>query len=788
MASKPKKTDPDGSFLKTVRDRYEAGYNKERKNIAEAYDDLAFRAGDQWPADVKRQRLEAGSRPCLTVNLLPQFIRQVTGDIRQMRPAMQVLPIDDEADEEIAEDIGGLIRYIENQGDAQAAYYNAADAQVTCGIGAWRIDREYMSPRTFNQEIRVRPIEDPVSIIWDPNAVDPTREDAMWCIVPIDMSWETFKEQYPDAVITDFTSADIGRIAPSEGWYSSEIVRVAEYWFKKSEKTQLALSPDGSVIDLEDADEETLMRIQQEGWRVEARAVNRVYRAVVSGAEILEPETKQCGRYIPIVPLIGEEVKIGREVVRHGVVRFAKDPQRIFNYFHSAEVEAAALQPKAPWLGTEKQFENHIEIWETANTENHAYLPYTPDPTAPGAPQRIAPPVASSAISNSIERSAHNMKAVVGIYDAQLGARSNETSGVAIRARQSEGDTGTYVYKDNFARSLRHTARIIIDLIPEVYDTARTIRILGEDGKQRALKVNQPVQIPMMMGEMQEHQAQVQKDLTRGSYDVTITMGPSYSTKSQEALDGMKAFMQAAPQVAPLFIDLFAKANEWPMAREIAERLETTLPPEIKARMEARKQGVDEDQIDAFLEQQKANQPPDPAQQMQMAGMQAELATKQALAQKAEADAAKAVAEAQRAGMEMQQQQASPNSETAEPGEPMTAQQPRSVTGLGPQIAIIDPRVNDLAAQIQQQQMIIEELSSVIREIAPTVMEGMHGPDGTREPTQKETLMQMISQLGDALAGMQAAQLVPKTVSLARDDRGQITGGTVAPVSPGSIN
>jgi hypothetical protein len=702
--------EPD-DFLTEARKRWDEGYAKEQENIEQAYDDLAFRAGDQWPTDARRLRELDGNRPCLTVNLLPQFIRQVTGDIRMMRPAINVMPIDDEADEELAEDIAGLIRYIENQGDAQAAYYNAADSAVTCGIGAIRVDRDYVSPRTFNQEIRIRGVEDAVSIIWDPNSVELTREDANWCFVPVDMSWSAFKAKYPDATVTDFKTIDL---QVGEGWYSTDTVRVAEYWCKKQEQAELAMAPDGSVIEVEKADPETLARIQAEGWRREKRSINRIYRSVISGQEVLEKEQKQVGRYIPIIPFIGEEVKIGRKVVRHGVVRFAKDPQRIFNYMHSQQAEVAALQPKAPWLGTEDMFKNHLDFWETANTTNHPYLPYTPDPKAAGAaPSRIAPPVASPALAELTERSAQNIKAVIGIYDAQLGNRSNETSGVAIRARQMEGDTGTYVYKDNFARMLKHAFRVILDMIPEVYDTARTLRILGEDGKQKKIEINQVSQAPVM----DDMEAAPIKDLTRGSYDVTVTMGPAHSTKAQEAADGIQAFMQAAPQAAPLILDLFAKQQEWPMAKEIAERLEPMLPPEIRARVEAKKQGVPDEQVGQFLQEQQANQPPDPQQQMAMQAAEIELATKDANRRKAVADADKAEAELAKLLVTPIEQPGNPDQGQVAPAQQQPQEPMQVMQSQG------DPRVEELAAMFQQMAGQVEELTNVVREIAPPIME-----------------------------------------------------------------
>ncbi len=575
----------DDDLLALAAKRYAAGYESERSNIKEAYEDLRFRAGDQWPTEAKQQRLD-DKTPCLTVNRIPQFVRQVTGDIRQGRPSIKVVPVDDGGDEDAAELRAGIIRYIENRCDAPGVYFSAADSQVNSGIGHWRVITEYASQTTFNQEIGIQLVQDGVSVVWDPDASDLTRKDAMWCFVPVDISHNAYKEKYPDAPMTDFSSDAEGYF---EGWVTANTVRVAEYWYKKPAKIMLALTPDGSVRDVtDDADAQAEMKAM--GARVEERDSFKVYRCLITQGHILEKPTAWAGRYIPIIPLLGEEIRIGREVIRHGIVRFARDPQRMFNYFASKQAEVIALQPKAPWLGTEKNFEEFEDEWEASNNETRPFLRYTPDAANGNAPpQRVQPPVSSQGVSEGLQLAAENMMAVIGIHQAGLGEQSNEKSGKAIIARQREGDVGTFVYLDNFARAVRHTGNVLLDLIPHIYDTERTIRIVGEDGKMTPMKVNQAVGLAMEM-EGQGAAAQKLNDLSVGAYDVVIEQGPSYSTKREEAKDGMANLISSVPDTFALIGDLFAQAQDWPMKDQIAKRLKMTLPPVIQ-KMEAEESG-----------------------------------------------------------------------------------------------------------------------------------------------------------------------------------------------------
>lgn len=601
-------TDKAGAktILAQARKDWDAAEQRERHNIKLAYEDLEFLAGDelcQWPEKQRKEREDEG-RPTLQINELPQFVRQVTGDIRQMKPAIKVVPVDSEADEKVADLRGGLIRYVENRSDAAAIYFRAADSQVACGIGHWRVATEYADSSTFNQEIRIAPIEDGVAVLWDPDAVLPTREDGRYCFVPVDMSRNAFEAAYPGVTASAF---DDEAWAHNSSWYSDDHVRVAEYWVKKPSKKTLALQLDGAIADITEADESVIAMYRSRGARIEQRDSTQVCRYLITASDVLEGPEEWPGRFIPIVPVIGEEIRIGRKLIRSGIVRNAKDPQRMNNYFHSAHTEVVALQPKAPFLVTEINVAKYQSTWEQANTKNFPYLPYEPDTKNGGIPPtRVQPPVSSQGILNGLTMAREDLRAVIGIYDASLGKQSNETSGKAILARQKEGDTGSYLYIDNFARAVRQTGNIINDLIPHVYDTERTIRIMGEDGKIDVLEINKADKIDPKTGEtIYSH------DITAGSYDVVAQMGPSYSTKREEAKEGMTAFVQAAPEAGSLVLDLIAKAQDWPMAQDIAKRLRAMLPPKILQLEAMEKQGATPEQIDAFLSQQQAP-PPDP--------------------------------------------------------------------------------------------------------------------------------------------------------------------------------
>lgn len=620
--AKKKKVDKTEAYdneelMREVHERYNAARDKERQNQDDGYEALAF-LRDQWPQSLRAERENEG-RPCMVVDQTQAFLAQVQNDARQMRPSMKLIPVDDEGDEEIAEKRNDILRYAENRSDADYVYYSAFDQAVSCGLGHWKWEIEEGTETTFEKELRISLIEDGLSVLWDVDAVRPTREDALWCFEPFDISRLSFKDKFPKANPDDFN--DLG--CRSVEWYSGDYIRLARYWKKKKVTRKLVRLGNGAVVRIDDIDDELeLEAVKAMAVETFERDGYEICNYLVSGREVLEGPVEFPGSYIPIIPVVGKEFRVGREVVRRGLVWYMMDAQRLVNYYTSADAEITALQPKAPYMVTKKNIDAYMSSWLQANRKNLPFLLYEPDSSNGGAaPQRVPPPVSSQGIINGLEMAYEAMKKVTGIYDAGLGNRSNESSGKAIEARQRESDVGTYNFIDNFNRSIKFSSKVGNQLIPFVYDTARTLRIMGEDGQTKKMEINQGGY------EIDGVLTGVINDVTVGSYDVVSSMGPSYTTRREEAKEGMIELLRTMPESGQLIMDLVVKAQDWPMADDIAKRFRTLLPPQI------RMIDADEKELQEMQEQgvgQPQQPPPDPeaqakaAREMQQAEIEAQ--------------------------------------------------------------------------------------------------------------------------------------------------------------------
>lgn len=555
-------------ILRVARERFELCKEAEREFRLSALDDMRFRAGEQWPDEIKNERKQK-RKPCLTINRIPTFLKQVTNDQRQNRPSIKTHPIDDKADVETAKVYQGIIKHIEYNSNADVAYDTAFEGAASVGRGFFRIITEYCDPMSFNQELRIKRIRNPFSVYMDPNSQEPDGSDMEWCLIIDDMSLDSYKIQFKGSKLASLSSWDgIGNEIVE--WISKENIRIAEYFYKTYEEVDLYLLSNKESILASDLPEILPPDIQIIAKR--KTKIPKVKWCKINGLEILE-ETEWPGTSIPVIPVYGDEIDINGKLILEGIIRNAKDPQRMYNYWASAETETIALAPRAPYIGAEGQFEGHEDQWATANMDNHAYLQYKPV-TLLGqvlpAPQRNAfePPV--QAITQARTLASEDLKHTTGIYDASLGNRSNETSGRAIIQRTQQAQTGNFHFVDNLTRSIRHGGRILVEAIPIVYDAAKAQRIIGDEGEQEIIRIN----------ELFERKGkQVTYNLNVGKYDVAVDTGPNFATKRQEAAASMLEMGKANPQLTQVAGDLMVKNMDWPGAQEIAERLKKTLPP-----------------------------------------------------------------------------------------------------------------------------------------------------------------------------------------------------------------
>ncbi|MEA3002165.1 MAG: hypothetical protein QOH81_953 [Sphingomonadales bacterium] len=565
----------DEKILAAARDDYKRARDAWNENQQEARADLEFaRLGRQWDVSVEQQRRRE-NRPCLTFNKMPAFIRQVVNDARQNKPAIKVHPQDSGADRRVAEIYNGLIRNIEAASDADVAYDTAIEHAVGQGFGFWRINTRYTSDDAFDQDIVVERVSNPFAVYGDPRSTAADSSDWNSAFVITTMSKEAFERDYPEAERTNWEYD----FADCPDWLDGEDVVLAEYWTREKVAREIVALSDGAVVGTDElaaqpehfAGLEIVGRPRRvESWKVTQR--------LMTGAEILKT-VDWAGKYIPIVPVYGDEVvdENGRRHFR-SLIRDAKSAQQMFNYWRTTTTELVALAPKAPWVGEEKAFSIDPN-WDTANSASHAKLMV---PNGARFPERMPfAGVPAGALQEALNAN-DDMKAIIGIYDASLGARSNETSGRAIMARQREGDVSTFHFIDNLSRAIRHGGRILLDLIPRVYTTERMVRVLGEDLAPANVAVAPTGQavtpVPNAAGETVAHIF----DLAAGKYDLSVSSGPAYTTRRAEASDLMMQMMQAAPQVIPLIADLWVEQQDMPLADRLAERFRLMLPPQAQ--------------------------------------------------------------------------------------------------------------------------------------------------------------------------------------------------------------
>jgi hypothetical protein len=540
-------------------------------NRAEALDDVRFAAGDQWPVDVQNSRV-LESRPCLTINKVDAYIRQICNQQRQQRPRIKVHGMNNQADAKLAEILTGVCRHIEVQSNADAAYDTAFEYAVKMGWGYFRVTTDYQDADSFEQEIYIKPIDNPFTVYFDPNSQMPDGSDAEKCLITTVMTKKNFKILYPDKDDgSGFTSRGTGDV--NNDWIMKEDIRVAEYFYTVKELARLVQLSDGTTVYKDELPSKEIMEDagitiieERESYR------KKIKWCKLTSMEVLE-EGNWAGKYIPIIPVYGQSVQVDSKNKRFGLVRMAKDPQRMYNYWSTALTESVALAPKAKWILAEGQDEGHENEWAQANIKSLPVLRYKQTDTegrvAP-MPQRMQPEPPPAGVISAMQGMNADLQAVVGIYDPSQLPQGNQ-SGKAIQGQQQQVDMVNFHYYDNLTRSIAFCGRIILDLIPSIYDTERVLRIIGADGKPEMVTLNQRSQTD-------EGVEKILNDVSVGRYDVVMDTGPGYQSKRLEAVDSMMSLLAADPNLMAQAGDLIFRNMDFPGADIIADRLAAANP------------------------------------------------------------------------------------------------------------------------------------------------------------------------------------------------------------------
>ena len=584
-------------FLRDMREKYEHGFSFNEHNITAGKEDAKFTVGNQWDPVVEQRRKDA-NKPVLTFNRLVAFVAQIVGNRLANETEIRVAP-DKQGTKAIAEIREGLIRSIFKNSQSDFARDEATKYQVVGGQGAYTLSIDYTSDDVFEQEIRLQAITDPYAVVLDPLGIEPSGADCQWGFVGDKIPQQEFKHRWPWAADVSFMNAQTWN--QSGFWLQEDTVQIVSYWRMVTEGTRtLALYQDGTVHDVSDMEEFEYLpfvETRSDGSPYTRDVPKRFARLYIcSGNAILEGPYDYPVSSLPIYRVSGWELNDGERIHRWGLIRFLKDPQRLHNYWRSTVAEQLVAAPRNKWLTTPDAVKGHEVKWRRAPTSDDPFLYYN-DGEAP--PVHIPPPGIDAALVNEAAISTQDMKDISNIHEAALGMPSNEVSKVAIQQRQMVSDVGTFIYTDRLRIADTRCAKNINELIPFIYDTKRTVTVIGRDDKELLQVINDP--------------SDPNSDVTLGKYSVTVNVGPATETKRALAAEQMMAFVNAVPQSAATVMDLVAEAQDWPKSTEFARRFKMQLPPGM----------IPADEMTP--EMQQAQQ-----QQAQMQQMQAQLAQAQA--------------------------------------------------------------------------------------------------------------------------------------------------------------
>ncbi len=568
-------------IMQRARSRLDLCIAAEGDNRAAGLSDDKFWNGDQWPADIKAKR-NFDRRPCLTVNRLKTITHQITNDQRMNRPAINISPVGDRGDPEAAKMYAGMIREIERKSEADIAYDTAFESTVRKGWGYWRIMAEYERPNSFDQVLTIKRVNNAFTIYKDPNSTEPDASDAQYFFITEMIPRDEYKEKYPKADPMSWTQG--GRGDRLTNWMNQKMVRIAEYYEIEHEKRKLVMLSNGATGWRDEMDPLALETFDVIAERESDEPKVMWYK--LNGVEILE-ETHWLGKWIPVIGVVGDEINIDGKMCYSGIVRDAQDPQRMINYWITSNTERVALAPKAKWLIAEGQDEGYEQQWQNAHTSSDPRLIYNPQTLVDGKP--VPPPIyiqpeqVNANLISALQQAQQDMAATTGVrFDATVKDHVYDESGRALRELRRFGDIGSFHYVDNLARSLRFTGEQLIDLIPKYYERKRVITILREDSTEEMVQLDPSA--PQAVSQQQRGQNQKPISIFNpkvGEYGVTVTIGPSYATKRIESAESMMDFVRALPMAAPAIMDLVAKEQDWPGAREMATRLARVVAQQV---------------------------------------------------------------------------------------------------------------------------------------------------------------------------------------------------------------
>lgn len=613
-----------GDFISTALRRWRHSEEADRENRLRQLEDVIFYADgkNHWPAHIRAMRVK-DERPMVSIDRLTEPVKQAVNEAALSKPQIRIVPVDGGADPETAKIAQGIVRHIEVQSCADVAYATAIERAAIQGRGYIRVGRTWINPQLgLEQELVIDRVRNPFSIYGDPMSQQLDGRDWRWGFVVEDLDREEYQIAYPKSQMASLSAmSSIGDNNPN--WLTRDTIRVAEYYYFKvtAEDYVVVANPEGGRPLYMPEAEHTKARLPKESIIRRAPVVrSQLHRALINATEVLEGNADltegsvEPGRYIPIVPVVADERVMDNKgrVEQYGLVRPAMEAQRVYDYAVSNMVETSMLAPKNAYVGPVGSFETDKTKWTTSHRRTYAFIEYDPIEDAAG---RVMPgptrPTNEAPIAQTIQmvvQADSDLKSTTRRHEASLGQIGPQESGAALRNRQQQDSLSNSHLTTNLYSSLRQVGKIILGQIPDVYDSDRIMRIVGEDDETSSVRV-----MPGFAGLGDDDKQSVRRDLPTGvngvfdlgtaaRYDVVVKGGPGYATRRAEAASEITEIIKANPATWPIIGHILVKYMDWPGAQDLSDTLKTAairagaippdeidamkLPPEVVAKLQ----------------------------------------------------------------------------------------------------------------------------------------------------------------------------------------------------------
>ena len=547
-----------------LKDSQEAEYDI-RENVREAHHFIDKRDG-QWEPEIINM---LSNRPRYTLDKTGPIVDQISGEIDNADFTIRVRPSGGEATKDNAKIFDGLIRNIRNVSNAEMVFKTASRSAVTGGIDGFEIVQDYVDADSIDdQDLFIRKIHNYVDRVWfDQMAEEQDNNDARFCFVLSKITVPEYEKKFGEA-----PTGGIGdqRTNQVYSYKPTDMVMIGKFLYKKPRNIKLVKMSNGKTYR---EDSEEFQQVKDEfaaAGITEEKSRNRkswrVYSRLFTNDKWLSEPEETVFDYLPVVALYGNYKVSENKKIYRGVVEKLIDPQRIYNYSVSRQIEEGALAPRDKFWMTRTQVAGNEDTLSTMNTNADPVQTYTHDPEAPGAPVRTNSSQVNQGLAQVAATASEDLNAAAGLFSANMGDNPGLQSGVALDIQTSKGDNGMTKWINMVEVAICYAGKVLINAIPRSYDSTRQVRILSEDGSFEMQTINEQVK------DMQTGEIVTLNNLSAGDYDSVCEAGLAFKSKQKEAAAAFVEMAQVDPSLIELSGDILMKNMQQDGFEDAGER------------------------------------------------------------------------------------------------------------------------------------------------------------------------------------------------------------------------